>query len=135
MFHVPELSRGCPMIHRALFGTVADGNNGAFDLSSPEPGWRLACLASDGEGWEHVSIHAYNETRTKQRVPTWKEMSYVKRLFWDRSDVVMQLHPAEEDYVNCHPSVLHLWRPTAEHIPVPPAEFVGPLARAVGEDA
>lgn len=56
-FHVPELSRGGPMTHPALHGERSDGNNGAFDVESPEPGWRLAMVASDGEGWEHVSIH------------------------------------------------------------------------------
>jgi hypothetical protein len=128
MFHVPELSRGGPMVHPDRHGTRFDGNNGAFDLESPEPGWRLACAASDGEGWEHVSVHAYNTIRTKQRVPRWMEMCYVKRLFWDGDDVVMQLHPAESDYVNAHPHVLHLWRPTDVAIPTPPAIFVGPPA-------
>lgn len=127
-FHVPELSRGGPMTHPALHGTHRDGNNGAFDLPSPEPGWRLACVSSDGEGWEHVSVHAYNDLHTKQRVPKWVEMTYVKRLFWGGDDVVMQLHPREAEYVNCHPHVLHLWRPTDASIPTPPPEFVGPLS-------
>jgi hypothetical protein len=115
------------MTHPALHGNASDGNNGAFDFASPEPGWRLACVASDGEGWEHVSIHAYNSIMTKQRVPSWKEMCYAKRLFWQGDDVVMQLHPREADYVNCHPHVLHLWRPTNAAIPLPPSELVGPL--------
>lgn len=126
-FHVPELSRGGPMTHPALHGTSIDGNNGAFDIASPEPGWRLAFVTSDGESWEHVSIHAYNVIRTKQRTPTWKEMSYIKRLCWDGDDVVMQLHPRESEYVNCHPYVLHLWRPTAAAIPTPPSMLVGPV--------
>jgi hypothetical protein len=128
MFHVPELSRGGPLTDPSWHGTARDGNNGAFDLPSPEPGWRLACVASDGEGWEHVSVHAYNTIRTKQRVPKWIEMCYVKRLFWDGDDVVMQLHPREVDYVNVHPHVLHLWRPTELSIPLPPPIFVGPPA-------
>jgi hypothetical protein len=53
-------------------------------------------------------------------------MCQVKRLFWDGDDVVMQLHPREDDYVNCHPCVLHLWRPTGDAIPTPPADLVGP---------
>jgi hypothetical protein len=125
MFHVPELARGGPMVRPDWRGTAADGNNGAFDVESPEPGWRLACVASDGEGWEHVSVHAYNAQQTKQRIPTWKEMCAVKRLFWDGTDTVMQLHPREADYVNRHPFVLHLWRPTTATIPTPPADFVG----------
>lgn len=129
-FHVPELSRNT--WHPILATTSADGNNGAFDIESPEPAWRLAIIASDGDDWEHVSIHAYrghDGPTLRLRTPTWKEMSYIKRLFWDGEDVVMQLHPRESHYVNCHPHTLHLWRPTNAVIPEPPAYMVGPLAR------
>jgi hypothetical protein len=137
-FHVPELARDTT--HPMLGTTSADGNNGAFDLESPEPGWSLALICSDGGGWEHVSVHAYRQRKVEvvsllrqdrvppMRTPTWKEMAYVKRLCWDGEDVVMQLHPRESEYVNCHPHVLHLWRPVVAVIPTPPAEFVGPLA-------
>lgn len=147
MFHVPESARNTT--HPQLGTTAASGNNGAFDLESPEPGWRLALICSDGTEapdmpdwqWEHVSVHAYREQRIevvgllgrgskpglKQRTPTWKEMSYVKRLCWDGDDVVVQFHPRESEYVNCHPHVLHLWRPTTKQIPTPPAILVGPL--------
>lgn len=135
MFHVPELARDTT--HPQLGSTSADGNNGAFHIESPEPGWRLALICSDsteidGEGydkWEHVSVHAYRRmggVSTQARTPTWKEMSYVKRLCWDGEDVVMQLHPRESEYVNCHPHVLHLWRPIGQEIPTPPSIFVGP---------
>jgi hypothetical protein len=118
-----------------MSSTRADGNNGAFDIESPEPGWRLALIASDGsdpsiaEKWEHVSVHAFRGDLgrpSKLRTPTWREMSYVKRLCWDAEDVVMQLHPAESQYVNAHPHVLHLWRPIGREIPTPPSIFVGP---------
>jgi hypothetical protein len=113
--------------------TSADGNNGCFDIESPEPGWRLALICSDGSEaperpdwqWEHVSIHAYRGSQ--QRTPTWKEMSYVKRLCWDEEDVVIQFHPKKSEYVNNHPHVLHLWRPTRAEIPTPPPELVGVL--------
>lgn len=140
-FHVPELARDTT--HPTLGSTSADGNNGAFHLESPEPGWRLALICSDGTEapeqpdwqWEHVSVHAYRFIGdpvvrwlrdTKTRTPTWKEMSYVKRLCWDAEDVVMQLHPRESQYVNCHANVLHLWRPKLQTIPEPPAILVGP---------
>lgn len=130
MFHVPELSRITS--HPLLGTTAADGNNGAFDIESPEPGWRLSLICSDGsdpvvEKWEHVSVHAYRYDGRSQRCPTWKEMCYVKRLCWDAEDVVMQLHPRESEYVNCHPYTLHLWRPINATIPTPPAIFVGPM--------
>lgn len=150
MFHVPELARDTT--HPVLGSTSADGNNGAFRVESPEPGWRLALICSDGMGWEHVSVHAYRGGDLKHhthhsflegdlpyttgrlpqlRTPTWKEMAYVKRLCWDAEDVVIQYHPRQSEYVNCHPNVLHLWRPTDAEIPTPPPELVGPLTTGV----
>lgn len=131
-FHVPDTSRDTT--HHLLRTTSADGNNGAFLIDSPEPGWRLALIASDGThapelpAWEHVSVHAFRGggVHTRQlRTPTWKEMTYVKRVCWDGDDVVMQLHPRESEYVNNHPHVLHLWRPLLAVIPTPPSIFVG----------
>lgn len=122
-FHVPELSRDTT--HPIYRSTTADGNNGAFWLESPEPGWRLAILCSDGEGWEHVSVHAYRKEGKQQRTPTWREMHYVKTLCWDDEDVVMQLHPRRSEYVNLHPHTLHLWRPLEATIPTPPSILVG----------
>ena len=137
-FHVPETARDTT--HPIMATTRADGNNGAFHLESPEAGWKLALICSDGDGWEHVSVHAYRRviavgSPAQTRTPTWKEMSYVKRLCWDGDDVVMQLHPRESEDVNCHPNVLHLWRPTGATIPTPPPEFVGPRAGAERQPA
>lgn len=130
-FHVPEPARD--RTHPQLGTTLADGNNGLFRMVSVEPGWFLALICSDSsdpaepEKWEHVSVHAYRTIGGQQRTPTWKEMSYVKRLCWDGEDVVMQLHPRESEYVNNHPNVLHLWRPINATIPTPPFRFVGVL--------
>lgn len=81
----------------------------------------ISVVASDdqGEGWEHVSVSLPNRT------PTWAEMCYVKELFWRDDEAVMQLHPSKDDYVNNHRFCLHLWRPTKENIPLPPAIYVG----------
>ncbi len=138
MFHVPEFARDTT--HPELASTAADGNNGAFWVSSPEPGWMLALICSDSghpdmtaderllPRWEHVSVHAFRGRgrATQQRTPTWREMCAVKGLCWDPEDVVMQLHPRRSEYVNCHPHVLHLWRPLEAVIPEPPAILVGP---------
>lgn len=129
MFHVPELARDTT--HPQLGSSSADGNNGLFSIESPEPGWRLLLICSDGSEapnvidwqWEHVSVSARRGSQS--RIPTWREMCYVKRLCWDDEDVAMQLHPRESEYVNCHPHVLHLWRPTRETIPTPPSILVG----------
>ena len=103
----------------------ADGNNGWFHVESPEPGWRLALVCSDGLEWEHVSVHAYRHKGGQLRTPTWREMVYVKGLCWDEEDVVMQLHPRASEYVNVHVHVLHLWRPLTGEIPTPPRDLVG----------
>jgi hypothetical protein len=47
-FQVPESARVTD--HPVLGTTPADGNNGAFDIASPDHGWRLALIASDGTG-------------------------------------------------------------------------------------
>ena len=129
MMRVPEHRR---ITKHPVLGTDRTyGRNGAFVLESPEPGWQLFAIASDGDdpfvpeakGWEHVSVHCVRGDR--QRTPTWKEMCFVKDLFWDEDDVVMQLHPRRSQYVNLHQHTLHLWRTAA--IPEPPAMLVGPL--------
>lgn len=125
-----------------MASSIKDGPYGAFDYDSPEPGWRLAMIASAGEedcgvaeavGWEHVSVHAYkgkDGPSLKMRTPTWKEMAFVKRLFWDAEDVVVQFHPRESEYVNVHPHVLHLWRSRTEQSPTPPPLLVGPQLKS-----
>jgi len=101
----------------------SDGNNGLFIVQNTvlRNGPLLRCIASDGEGWEHVSVS------TATRTPIWEEMCLVKDLFWEDEDEVVQYHPAKSDYVNCHPFCLHLWRPNnGGYIVRPPAHLVGP---------
>jgi len=129
-FHVPEVARLERHPLPEFSTTAADGNNGAFIVASVEPGWALFFIASDGLGWEHVSVTARRVARGEQvRTPTWKEMHFIKSLCWDPEDVVMQLHPRASEYVNCHPNCLHLWRPLGAEIPTPPAMLVGPVTR------
>lgn len=122
MFKVPERYR---ITSGELASTHLDKNNGLFMVPinrNRTTGPRLAVIASDGEGWEHVSVSHHT------RCPRWEEMCAVKALFWGPEDWVMQYHPAESQYVNCHPRCLHLWRPTDQHIPIPPTWLVGPKA-------
>lgn len=91
-----------------------DGNNGLFRIG------RMTIIASDGEGWEHVSVSF------PDRCPTWDEMCAVKSLFWGESDTVLQFHPPKAEYVNHHPYCLHLWRESGVNAETPPAWMVGP---------
>lgn len=133
-FHVPNKYRITPSQHPLLGSREEAGNNGAFTFDSPEPGWTLFLICSDGtepesktvEGldcWEHVSVSV---VRGKQyRVPTWKEMCFVKNLCWDEEDTIVQYHPKLSEYVNNHPGVLHLWRWKIRQFPTPPMIAVG----------
>ncbi len=100
---------------------AVDGNNGAFCIPNPNAASSLALfvIASDEGGWEHVSVSM------KGRCPNWAEMCFVKGLFWDDEDCVMQLHPPRSQWVNNHSRCLHLWRPVGGAIPTPPSMMVG----------
>lgn len=119
MFHVPNQFRYRD--HPLVPSEDEDGNNGFFilpaSLAKRRP--QIAVQASDGGGWEHVSVS------TATRCPTWTEMCAIKDMFWDQEDCVIQFHPAKSQYVNMHPYCLHLWRPTEAVLPIPPAIFVG----------
>lgn len=99
---------------------VGNEKNGAFMLPPEITGSDLpiAVIASNGGGWDHVSVS------TSKRTPTWEEMQRVKELFFEDDEVVIQIHPAKNDYVNFHPYCLHLWRPQNHEIPLPDVTMV-----------
>jgi hypothetical protein len=109
--------------HRVKEGRLAssnlDGPNGAFHFKCN--GVVLRVIVGCGMGWDHVSVSVVN----KKRCPTWKEMHYIKRIFWADNEAVMQLHPPASVYVNNHPGVLHMWKPQGIDIPLPPEICVG----------
>lgn len=84
------------------------GRCGAFFIPYGQ-GVQLAVVVGDGGGWDHVSVHA--RQNGGHRTPSWEEMSFIKNLFFKDEEAAVQYHPAKADYVNEHPSVLHLWRP------------------------
>lgn len=106
-----------------LYSTDEMGNAGGFVLpmQGKMVGFYFLCIASDGMDWEHVSVTVLGQPRC----PTWEEMCYIKSVFWDEDQAVMQLHPPKEDWVNNHPYCLHLWRPMKAQIPLPAKIMVG----------
>lgn len=103
-----------------LWGRTEAGGDfgGAFSVMSSSLGRELHVIASNGDGWDHVSVSG------ERSCPTWEEMEQVKRLFFKQDEVAMQLHVSGKDHINIHPNCLHLWRPHAALIPLPPKEFV-----------
>jgi hypothetical protein len=116
-FHVPNIYR----IRKGEYGSDDSyGNCGAFRIKGGPKD--LLVIASDGAGWEHVSVSVQN------RCPTWEEMCRIKNLFWDAEDCVVQYHPPQSAYINHHRFCLHLWRPIEKELPIPDPMLVGPAA-------
>lgn len=103
------------------YGANGDNGNGIFKVFVN--GKSFYVVASNGGGWEHVSVSPCN--RKRQTCPTWDEMCAIKDMFFEEEETVVQYHPPKSDYVNMHPYCLHLWRPIGREIPRPPSIFVG----------
>ena len=64
---------------------------------------------------EHVSVSCCN----RKKLPTWDDMCKLKKMFFNDDEMVVQIHPSEENYLHgvSRPgfktleNVLHLWRP------------------------
>ena len=78
-------------------------------------------MSSDGAGWDHVSVSLTDPKKT----PNWREMCYIKDLFFDEEETVIQYHPPKSEYVNVHQGCLHMWRPHDREIPLPDKDMVG----------
>lgn len=111
-----RLPRHLEIYRRSFRGEYGDSGNFMLDI----PARDLRILASNGGGWDHVSIS------TATRTPTWEEMEWVKRELFAYEDLVMQVHVPVAEHKNCHPFCLHMWRPQNETIPKPPAYMVAP---------
>jgi hypothetical protein len=112
-FHVPEKYR---VIHPS-YGR-GDEFNGMFVIPLKH-GQKVQVIASNGMGWEHVSVSR------QDRCPLWDEMCQIKSMFWDEDDCVIQYHPPRSEYVNLHKNCLHLWRPIGIELPMPDSIMVG----------
>ena len=110
----------CPEKFRVVIPAYGPGDehNGMFEVILKHK-QKVRVLASNGMGWEHVSVSR------EDRCPTWDEMCQIKAMFWGPDDTVVQYHPPESDYVNIHKNCLHLWRPTDIEMPRPPKFMVG----------
>lgn len=104
MFKVPESYR--IINHPTMGSNRSFGNNGAFKI--PLEDVTAFVIASDGEGWEHVSVHIVNDG--VDDIPIWEEMVNIKNMFWDDEDTVIQFHPKRSEYKNHNENVLHLWK-------------------------
>lgn len=114
----PRLAEG-----RLMSPWGCESLTGAFQVNGP-CGMSLRIVASEGDpnnesmGWSHVSIS------TKNRCPNWTEMCWVKDLFFEPEECVVQFHPPRSKWISNHPYCLHLWKPPYQ-VELPPAILVG----------
>jgi len=108
--------------YRVQYGTFAtypgDGNNGLFIIPLTN-GNTLTIIASDGLGWDHVSVSIKGA-----KLPSWNEMNTVKDLFWDQEETVVQYHPKKSEYID-NAQVLHLWKKQGVDLELPPKIMLG----------
>ena len=107
------------------FASKPGERHGLF-LFKLQTGLRCMVVASDGAGWDHISI-----TLKVKRCPFWNEMCELKSLFFEDEETVMQLHPPKSAWVNNVEHCLHLWRPQHAEIPLPDPMMVGVKAAGV----
>jgi|GEM_PF-898137 hypothetical protein len=106
-------------------GFVGDEHNGAFIINKYKNGEFYFVIASNGQGWDHVSVFMHRKNgKSIKKYPTFEEMKMIKEKLFSEEEVVFQLHPREEDYINTHPYCLHLWKPNDCNMIVPPLNSV-----------
>ncbi len=79
-----------------VFGTKGDYGCGVFKVFVS--GRSFYVIASDGGGWEHVSVTPCNTKR--KTCPTWEEMCVIKDMFFKPEECVVEYHPAKSEYVS-----------------------------------
>ena len=111
-----------------------DIEDGIYAIPHPNTErYRYWVALSTGEGWEHLSVtlreivtqQGKRVLKAVQRCPTWGEMCFLKDMFWDPTECVVQFHPPMVNYVSMAEFCLHLWKPTAQEFPAPPSVLVG----------
>ena len=128
-----QLERG-RVIRGPLATTVNDGLCGLFVLKSPidrKPlvvlSWPAGLTDDVTAKWDHVAV------ARKSRTPNWPEMCFVKSLFFDYTETVVQFHPAQSDAIGDKGGLsrsLHLWRNIQGH-ELPVKMFDGSLSKMV----
>ena len=107
----------CRILHPAI-GEFGDKYNGFFIFPDAPHNQPLFTQASNGQGWEHVSVSTKGG-----RLPNWIEMCYVKELFWAEEDCAVQYHVPKSQHRDSYPA-LHLWRPNGVELPMPDPDMV-----------
>ena len=108
------------LISISFFGGDPKGN-GVFLVRTFKSGRRFQVIATDGGGWDHVSVTPLDKPN---KIATWDEMCEIKDMFFEPEEECVEYHPRKSEYVNLKSNCLHLWRPNDGR------EFMNPLREA-----
>jgi hypothetical protein len=78
------------------YRTAIGADGASYSMPSPVTADYMVVVVSNGDGWDHVSVSL------RRRTPNWREMEFVKRLFFEDHETAMQLHVPATDHINCH---------------------------------
>jgi hypothetical protein len=118
--------RSSPNLRLEKYRVAGDGSSpeGSFRVLGPREVDLVLQVSVEG-GWDHVSVSAPG------RCPTWEEMEFARKLCFTDQEWALQYGVPDRAHINCHPYVLHWWRPQCEPLPRPPAWMVGPTPEVV----
>ena len=111
-----------------------DSPDGIYNIPHPYiREYLFHIIFSTGSGWEHLSVtltklvtrESKRQLKSIERCPTWIEMSFLKDMFWEVTECVVQFHPPMADHISNHPYCLHLWRSIDKEFPAPDSLLVG----------
>ena len=94
------------LISISFFGGDPKGN-GVFRVRTFKSGRRFQVIATDGGGWDHVSVTPLDKPN---KIATWDEMCEIKDMFFLPEEEAIEFHPKKSEYVNLAKNCLHLWR-------------------------
>lgn len=114
---IPKVIEKCRVTTGVMKSDKSMGFNGAFIIRHLSA--HLTVIISDEALWDHVSVSL------PSRTPTWGEMNFIKGMFFDNEETVIQFHPPRSQYINNHAFCLHLWRDQSREIVLPPQFMVG----------
>lgn len=109
------------MLLSISFYGPGEKGNGVFNVRTFKSGRRFQVIATDGGGWDHVSVCPLDHPN---KLPTWDEMCEIKDMFFEPEEECVEYHPRKSEYVNLKSNCLHLWRPNDGR------EFINPLREA-----
>lgn len=79
--------------------------NGVFIVRTFKSGRRFNVIATDGGGWDHVSVTPLDKPN---KIATWDEMCEIKDMFFLPEEEAIEFHPKKSEYVNLAKNCLHL---------------------------